>query len=191
MRAGTRDDTLPNRGSGRAGDVAPFRGGGRVVASAYLTCWVDHQGEKAGPRVVLSAVGESSGGRGWRCAAAGCESHERGVEVDVGGGALCAGGVAGELVLVAGPGAVGDLLSDAGVDDDGELGGGAFDAGTELGLSPVLGCGEDRGGQRVRARGRRTAAASARRSPGRAGRCRRSRRAGRALRRAGRRRGRR
>ena len=68
--------------------------------------------------------------------ATGGESHQRGVEVDVGGGAFGAGGVAGELVLVAGPGAVGDLLSDAGVEDDGELGGGAFDAVAELGRTP-------------------------------------------------------
>ena len=61
--------------------------------------------------------------------AAGRESHERGVEVDVGGVALGAGGVAGELVLVARPGVVGDLVFDAGAQEDGELGGGSFDAG--------------------------------------------------------------
>jgi hypothetical protein len=53
-----------------------------------------------------------------RSGAAGGESHERGVEVDVGGGARCASGVAVELVLVAGPRAVGDPTSDAGAEDD-------------------------------------------------------------------------
>jgi hypothetical protein len=49
----------------------------------------------------------------------------RGVEVDVGGVALGAGGVAGELVLVARPGVVGDLVFDTGAQYDGELGGGS------------------------------------------------------------------
>src|SRR4051794_23651119 len=97
-------------------------------------------------RIDASSPSEGSRGARWsgsvafraRRASAGGEAHERGVEVDVAGGTVGAAGVAGELVLVARPGVVGDLLLDAGADHDRELGGGALDAGAELGGAPVL-----------------------------------------------------
>jgi hypothetical protein len=52
---------------------------------------------------------------------AGCQPHGRRVEVDVVGGARGTAGVAGELVLVGGPSAVGDLTLDACVHDHREL----------------------------------------------------------------------
>src|SRR5207249_5674142 len=77
--------------------------------------------------------------RAWACPATGGESHEGRVEVEVGGGPLGARGVAAELVLVAGPGTVGDLLAHAGAEHGAELRGGAFDAFAELGRAPVRG----------------------------------------------------
>jgi len=66
------------------------------------------------------------------CRAAGSESNQRCVEVGVGACLLSAGSVAGELVLAAGPRAVGDSLFDARLNEDGELGRGALDSIAEL-----------------------------------------------------------
>ncbi|GGN79968.1 hypothetical protein GCM10011579_064960 [Streptomyces albiflavescens] len=52
--------------------------------------------------------------------------HEVGGEVDVGSAAFGAGGVAAELVLIAGPGAVGDRPADAAAQQEYEFGGGAL-----------------------------------------------------------------
>jgi len=50
------------------------------------------------PGIVSSAFVVLPSARGWRGGAAGREPHGRGAEVDIRGGALCAGGVAGGLV---------------------------------------------------------------------------------------------
>src|SRR6266498_278416 len=103
--------------------ISPWRRGGLLNHARMPSVWSISPiaRHSAGPRPSRSrnSGGVALGGSG---PAAGGESHQRGVEVDVGGGLLGAGGVAGELVLVAGPGSVGDLLFDAGAQHDGELG---------------------------------------------------------------------
>ena len=62
-------------------------------------------GRRRRHHATVSPAGQRSG-----LLPAGGEPHRAGVEVDVGRGALGAAGVAGELVLVARPGPIGDLL---------------------------------------------------------------------------------
>src|ERR1700761_5881514 len=74
----------------------------------------------------------------------GREAHHRGVEVDVRRRLLGADGVAGELVLVAGPRPVADLLFEPRLDERFELGGRAPDTIAQLRGAPILGGSEHR-----------------------------------------------
>ena len=91
------------------------------------------------------------------------EPHQRRVEVDVGGGALGAAGVAGELVLVARPGVVGDCCSTpARTMTASSVAARSMRLPSSVG-APVLGRGVDRGRERAARACRRTAGASGRR----------------------------
>jgi hypothetical protein len=78
---------------------------------------VDHAigGHLLAPSRAVTSGGSVSGG----------EAHQVAVEVDVVDGLLGTGGVAGELVLVAGPVVVGDVAWCSAVHEEGELGRGS------------------------------------------------------------------